>query len=88
MGRVVAFNAVFFLLPFALYAAWLFVTRGAANNPSDWTLKTIGFLALGGAILMVAALIVFLQFTGAPTDANYRPAVLGEDGRIVPGQLQ
>ena len=88
MGRVVAFNAVFFLLPFALYAGWLFLVRGSANNPSDWSLKTIGFLALGGAILMVAALIIFLQFTGTPPEANYRPATLGEDGRIVPGQLE
>jgi len=88
MGRVVAFNAVFFLLPFAFYAAWLFVTRGTANNPSDWTLKTIGLLALGGAIFMVAALIIFLQFSAAPPNANYRPATLGEDGRIVPGQLE
>lgn len=88
MGRVIAFNAVFFLLPFAVYAAWLFLARGAANNPDDWTLKTIGFLALGGAILMVAALVIFLQFTGAPPEANYRPATIGEDGRIVPGQLE
>lgn len=88
MGRVVIFNAVVFLLPFALYAGWLLVTRGSANNPADWPLKTIGFLALGGAIAMVGALLIFLQFSGAPTDADYRPAVIGEDGRIVPGRLE
>lgn len=88
MGRLVAFNAVFFLLPFALYAGWLLVTRGSANNPAFWPLKTIGFLALGGAIVMVAALVIFLQFSGAPPEANYRPATLGEGGKIVPGTLE
>ncbi len=88
MGRVVVFNAVVFLLPFALYAGWLLVTRGAANDPADWPLKTIGYLALGGAIAMVAALLIFMQFSGAPPEANYRPATIGEDGRIIPGQLE
>jgi hypothetical protein len=88
MGRLVAFNAVFFLLPFVLYAGWLLVTRGSANDPAYWTLKTIGFLTLGGAVVMVAALVIFLQFSGAPPEADYRPAILGEDGRIVPGTLE
>lgn len=88
MARLVVFNAVFFLLPFALYAGWLLVTRGSINNPAYWPLRTVGFLALGGAVVMIAALVVFLQFQGAPTDANYRPATLGEDGRLIPGQLE
>ena len=88
MGRLVALNAVMFLFPFAVYAAWLLVTRGSANDPAYWPLKTIGFLALGGAIVMVAALVIFLQFSGAPPEANYRPATLGKDGRIVPGKLE
>ena len=88
MARLVVFNAVFFLLPFALYAGWLLVKRGSVNNPAYWPLRTIGFLALGGAVVMVGALVVFLQFQGASTDANYRPATLGEDGRLIPGQLE
>jgi Family of unknown function (DUF6111) len=88
MVRLVAFNAVVFLLPFALYAGWLWLMRGSANNPADWPLKTIGYLALGGAIVMVASLVFFLQVGGAPPQANYRPATIGEDGRIVPGQLE
>ena len=88
MARIVLFNAVFFLLPFALYAAWLMVTRGSANNPGYWPLRTIGFLALGGLLAMVAALVVFLQVQGAPPEADYRPATLGEGGKIVPGTLE
>jgi hypothetical protein len=88
MARLVAFNAIFFLLPFVIYAGWLFVTRGSASNPAYWPLRTVGLLALGGAIVMVVALVIFLQFTGAPPEANYRPATLGEDGRLVPGTLE
>ena len=88
MGRLVAFNALFFLLPFAIYAGWLLVTRGSAGNPAYWPLRTIGFLALGGALVMIAALVIFLQFSDAPPEATYRPATLGEDGRIVPGKLE
>lgn len=88
MARLVAFNAIFFLVPFALYAGWLIATRGSASNPAYWPLRTIGGLALGGVAIMVVAIMIFLQFTGAPPTANYRPATIGEDGRIIPGQLE
>jgi len=88
MGRLVIFNAIFFLVPFAIYAVWLIATRGSANNPLYWPMKTVGFLALGGGVVMIGALLVFLQVSRAPTDANYRPAMIGEDGKIIPGTLE
>jgi hypothetical protein len=88
MARLIAFNAIFFLLPFAVYAGWLAVTRGSAKNPAYWPLKTIGFLAVGGGVLMVAGLLVFIHFSSAPPGASYRPATIGEDGRLVPGRLE
>ena len=88
MARLVVFNVIFFLVPFAIYAGWLIATRGSANNPAYWTVKVIGFLAFGGTVVMVGALLVVLQFSGASTDANYRPATIGEDGRIIPGTLE
>ncbi len=88
MARLIAFNAVFFLLPFAIYAGWLAVTRGSAKNPAYWPLKTIAYLAVGGGVLMVASLLVFIHFSSAPPGASYRPATLDESGRIVPGTLE
>jgi len=88
MARLIAFNAIFFLLPFAVYAGWLIATRGSANNPAYWPLRTIGFLALGGVTLMAAGLIIFIHFSSAPPGATYRPATLDENGRIVPGTLE
>ena len=32
MARFLAFNAIFFLLPFAGYAAWLVATRGSTGT--------------------------------------------------------
>jgi TRAP-type C4-dicarboxylate transport system permease large subunit len=88
MARLVVFNAIIFLLPFAIFAGWLIATRGSANNAADWPLKTIGFLAIGGAVLMVAALLIFVHLSGASPEATYRPATIDQQGRIVPGTLE
>jgi hypothetical protein len=88
MARLIAFNAIFFLLPFAVYAGWLAVTRGSPNNPAYWPLKTIGLLTVMGGVVVVAGLLVFIHFSSAPPGANYRPATIGEDGRLVPGTLE
>ncbi len=87
MARLIAFNAIFFLLPFFGYAAWLFATRGSIRNAGDWPVKTIAWLATGGAILMFAALLVFIQFTGSSPGSHYVPAKV-IDGVLVPGHFE
>jgi hypothetical protein len=69
MPRVIAFNALFFLLPFGLYGAWLLVTRGTLGTATDWPIRTIAYLAIGGAVLMVAAILAFIHFDTGPTNA-------------------
>ena len=88
MIRLVAFDALFFLIPFAVYALWLVVTRGSLSNISDWQAKTIAWLAAGGAALMIAVLVVFVHFSAAPSGSTYVPAHVGEDGTIVPGHFE
>ena len=44
MVRLIALNAIFFLLPFAGYAAWLVATRGTTGGRRDWPARTIGYL--------------------------------------------
>lgn len=88
MARLLAFNAIFFLLPFAMYAGWLYVARGTAGNPAYWSVKTIGYLAFGGAICVVAGMLLFIHFSAAPAGSTYMPATVGEDGRIIPGRLE
>jgi hypothetical protein len=87
MARLIAFNAVFFLLPFAAYAAWLVATRGSLRNAGDWPLRTTGYLAIAGALMMVAALVVFTSFAGEAPGGKYVPATL-VGGKIVPGHFE
>lgn len=87
MARLLAFNAFFFLLPFAVYAGWLAVTRGAVNNVADWQGRRIAYLALGGAALLFCALVVFTSFRGAPPGAVYHPATI-QNGHLVPGSIR
>ena len=69
MPRVIAFNALFFLLPFGIYGAWLLATRGSLGSASDWPIRTIAYLAIGGAVLMVVAILAFIHFDTGPTNA-------------------
>jgi hypothetical protein len=87
MARIIAFNAIFFLLPFVGYAAWLFATRGSIGNAGDWPVRTIAWLAIGGAVLMAIALVAFIQFAGAPPGSKYVPAQV-IDGVLVPGHFE
>jgi hypothetical protein len=87
MARFLAFDAIFFLLPFAAYALWLVATRGSLSNIADWQARTIAALALGGAVLLIGAIVVFTHFTGAPPSGKYVPAHI-EDGIIVPGHFE
>ncbi|MEX0852012.1 MAG: DUF6111 family protein [Bauldia sp.] len=86
MARFVAFDAILFLLPFAAYAAFLTLTRGSLRNAEDWQIKTIAYLAIAGAGLLIVALVVFISYSGTPPDGIFVPAHI-ENGKIVPGRI-
>jgi hypothetical protein len=86
MARFLAFDAIFFLLPFAAYALWLVATRGSLTNIANWQARTIAILALGGAVLVLGSIVVFVHLGGAPPGGTYVPAHM-EDGVIVPGHF-
>lgn len=87
MARFLVFDAIFFLLPFALYALWLVATRGSLSNIADWQARTIAALAVGGAVLVIGSIVVFVHFGGEPPGGKYIPAHM-EDGKIVPGHFE
>jgi len=87
MARYIAIDVVFFLLPFAAYAAWLFFTRGSMRNADDWQVRTIAYLSIAGAGLLLGAILAFISFSEAPPDGVYVPAHV-EDGRIIPGHIE
>ncbi len=86
MARIFAFNIFLFLVPFIAYAAYLLITRGSFRNIAEWQMRTIAYLALGGAALMVASILYFGHIDLQGADRVYVPARF-EDGKIVPGEL-
>jgi hypothetical protein len=87
MARIVAFNALFFALPFIAYGIWLLATRGTATRGSDWPVRIVGALAVAGVFLMVGALVTVIHFTAAAPGQGYRPAQV-KDGVLVPGEFE
>ncbi len=87
MGRVLIIDALVFLVPFAAYGAWLYLTRGSLTNVEDWQARTIGFLAIAGAGSLLLALVVFTHYNVIPPGGTYRPAHI-EGGKIVPGRTE
>jgi hypothetical protein len=86
MLRIVIIDAIFFLMPFAAYALWLMMTRRTITNPDDWQVRTIAWLALIGATLMVIVLTIFVHLDPGRPGGIYVPPRL-EDGVIVPGHI-
>jgi hypothetical protein len=84
MVRIVAFDILFFLLPFVAYALWLMTRQAGVRNPENWTLKVLAYLTLAGCLLLVVAIVVFVHFQGAGEGEVYHPAVF-RDGVLVPG---
>jgi hypothetical protein len=97
MARLLGFDGIFFLLPFAIYAGWLVVTRGHLGTAADWSLRTIGYLAIAGAVVMLLGIIAFIQFdvgdlssrgsSGSVKSLRYVPAKV-ENGVVVPGHFE
>jgi len=87
MARYVAFDAVFFLLPFGIYAMYLIFTRGSLKNLDDWQVRTIAYLAIAGSALLLVAIFAFTSFTQEPPSGIYVPAHI-ENGVIVPGHFE
>jgi hypothetical protein len=86
MARFFALDAIFFLIPFAIYALWLLVTRRTVRNADDWTVKTITYLALAGAAVLILAIVFFVHYDREPPGGRYVPAHI-ENGKIVPGHI-
>ena len=73
-----------FLIPFAVYAAFLIATRSGMWVPSSWPLHVIARLVLGSLILVVVSFVLLAHFSGAAPNSTYVPAHI-ENGKFVPG---
>jgi hypothetical protein len=73
-----------FLIPFAVYALFLFATRSGLLVQSSWPVHVIAKLLLGALLLVVASFILLAHFSGFAPNSTYIPAHI-ENGRLVPG---
>ena len=86
MLRIIAIQALFFLLPFMIYAFWLYFTRRLVNAPENWK-PQLFWLAASGFAVTIAAFVVMAAFSGAPTTGVYTPPEI-RDGVLVPGKIE
>lgn len=87
MARLLAIDALFFLLPFAGYAIWLAFARRPVGATASWPLRTVGVLSLVGAALVLVGVVAAISFSDSPPIGEYRPATI-KDGLVVPGTVR
>jgi Family of unknown function (DUF6111) len=73
-----------FLIPFAVYALFLFATRSGMLVQSSWPMHVVARLVLGSLVLIVVSFILLAHFSGGAPHSTYIPAHI-EDGKFVPG---
>ena len=84
MIRPVLTEIGIFLVPFAIYAAYLLVNRARILEKDSWPLRIVVKLAIAAFLLVFLSLILLAQFSGAPPESTYAPAHM-EDGKLVRG---
>ncbi|NVN85102.1 MAG: hypothetical protein HXX15_03340 [Rhodopseudomonas sp.] len=73
-----------FLIPFVLYAAFLFASRSIVLHRSSWPVHVVGWLVLAALLLTIVSLLLLVHYSGAPPTSTYVPAHV-ENGKLVPG---
>ena len=84
MIRPVLTELALFLLPFVVYAVYLWGTRAGVLHPESWPLGTLMGLTIAALVLMAGSFIVLAQWGGEPAGSHYVPAHI-ENGKLVPG---
>jgi hypothetical protein len=87
MVRPVLTELLLFLMPFAVYAVFLWATRAGVLEPKSWSLPTLAWLTIAAFSLVVGSFLFLAYFSGAPPKSSYVPAHM-EDGQFVPGRTE
>ena len=82
MIRIFLETLVVFLIPFALFAGWLMLSRKSAFDPEHWS-KPFLILVISGLILIALSFVISGVFAERHLD-TYVPAHM-ENGKFVPG---
>lgn len=84
MIRPVLMEIGIFLVPFAIYAAYLMANRVDFMIAASWPAHIVVRLSLAALVLVVVSFVLLAHFSGAPPDSTYIPAHI-ENGRLIPG---
>ncbi len=84
MIRVLLTQLVLFLLPFLLYAGYLFLTKKLHKRA--WIDAPRYWLVMAGLVVSVAGFAYMSQTNNNPSGRVYVPAHI-ENGKVVPGQF-
>lgn len=84
MIRPVLTEIGIFLIPFAIYALFILMSRANVMHPSSWPLHIVARLVFGSLLLVIVSLVLLAHFSGAPPGSTYTPAHI-ENGRLIPG---
>ena len=88
MIRPVLTELSLFLVPFVLYALFLWGTkRGGVFDRANWPLPHVLYLLIAAFLLVIGSFIVLSQWGGAPAGSIYTPAHI-EGGKFVPGRTK
>jgi len=87
MIRPVLSELLLFVLPFVLYAVFLWATRAGVMDPESWPVSRLIMLAILSFVLVIGSFLYFANYTGAPPGSTYVPAHI-EDGKFVPGRTR
>jgi hypothetical protein len=84
MIRPVFTEVALFLLPFLVYAIFLWASRAGVLDASSWSPVRLVWLVIAALCLMVGSFVWLAEFGGAPARSTYVPAHV-DDGQLRPG---
>lgn len=78
MLRFLALTAVLFVIPFAIYSAWILATRRRMPEQADFpTGRTIGFSVLGAVLVLIGLVWLALSEDTIAGDGQPVTSILG-----------
>ena len=85
MIRPVLTELVLFLIPFAVYAGFLWGTRTGIFDPPAWSPARMAGLLAAAVSLMIAGFVALAELGGGQPGSTYVPAHF-DNGKVTPGQ--
>jgi hypothetical protein len=87
MIRPVFTEIALFLIPFAVYAVFLWATRAGVLDSNAWSPVRLTWLLIAAISLVAVSFVMLATFGGAPPGSTYVPAHVN-DGTLQPGQIR